>query len=174
MRVLTQAEMKEFEKTFDYLNGYIGGFADWKYKKTTIYDLKINGMPLPNEILTFARSLEKLNSVDELNIKFNSSLNSLHKINILFNNSKIEDEKNIVLQRLISYCFKAKVQPHKLRVEEVRNGKYYFVAPNVVKKDEPIVAIFDGNYVSKIEQKEDNHNNFYDGLETMRKLKVGA
>lgn len=174
MRVLTQAEMKEFEKTFDYLNNYIGGFADWKYKKITIYDLKINGMPLPNEILTFARSLEKLNSVDELNIKFNSSLNSLHKINILFNNSKIEDEKNIVLQRLISYCFKAKVQPHKLRVEEVRNGKYYFVAPNVVKKDEPIVAVFDGNYVSKIEQKEDDHNNFYDGLETMRKLKVGA
>jgi len=172
MRVLTQAEMKEFEITFDYLNNYIGGFADWKYKKTTIYDLKINGMPLPNEILTFARSLEKLNSVDELNIKFNSSLNSLHKINILFNDST-EDRKKIVMQRLISYCFKAKVQPYKLRVEEVRNGKRYFVSPNVVKKDEPIVAIFDGNYVSKIEQKEDVHN-FYDGLETMRKLKVGA
>lgn len=172
MRVLTQAEMKEFEITFDYLNNYIGGFADWKYKKTTIYDLKINGMPLPNEILTFSRSLEKLNSVDELNIKFNSSLNSLHKINILFNDST-EDRKKIVMQRLISYCFNAKVQPYKLRVEEVRNGKRYFVSPNVVKKDEPIVAIFDGNYVSKIEQKEDDHN-FYDGLETMRKLKVGA
>ena len=172
MRILTQAEMKEFEITFDYLNNYIGGFADWKYKKTTIYDLKINGMPLPNEILTFSRSLEKLNSVDELNIKFNSSLNSLHKINILFNDST-EDRKKIVMQRLISYCFNAKVQPYKLRVEEVRNGKRYFVSPNVVKKDEPIVAIFDGNYVSKIEQEEDVHN-FYDGLETMRKLKVGA
>ena len=172
MRVLTQAEMKEFEITFDYLNNYIGGFADWKYKKTTIYDLKINGMPLPNEILTFARSLEKLNSVDDLNMKFDSSHNSLHKINLLFNDAT-EERKKIVMQRLISYCFKAKVQPHKLRVEEVRNGKRYFVAPNVVKKDEPIVAIFDGNYVSKIEQKEDEHN-FYDGLETMRKLKVGA
>ena len=172
MRVLTQAEMKEFEITFDYLNNYIGGFADWKYKKTTIYDLKINGMPLPNELLAFSRSLEKLNSVDELNIKFNSSLNSLHKINILFNDST-EDRKKIVMQRLISYCFNAKVQPYKLRVEEVRNGKRYFVSPNVVKKDEPIVAIFDGNYVSKIEQEEDDHN-FYDGLETMRKLKVGA
>lgn len=172
MRILTQAEMKEFEKTFDYLNNYIGGFADWKYKKTTIYDLKINGMPLPNELLAFSRSLEKLNRVDELNMKFDSSHNSLAKINLLFNDST-EDRKKIVIQRLISYCFKAKVQPYKLRVEEVRNGKYYFVAPNVVKKDEPIVAIFDGNYVSKIEQKEDDHN-FYDGLETMRKLKVGA
>ncbi|MCG3684066.1 hypothetical protein [Aliarcobacter butzleri] len=172
MRVLTQAEMKEFEITFDYLNNYIGGFADWKYKKTTIYDLKINGMPLPNELLAFSRSLEKLNKVDELNMKFDSSHNSLAKINLLFNDST-EDRKKIVMQRLINYCFKAKVQPHKLRVEEVRNGKYYFVAPNVVKKDEPIVAIFDGNYVSKIEQKEDDHN-FYDGLETMRKLKVGA
>lgn len=172
MRVLTQAEMKEFEITFDYLNNYIGGFADWKYKKTTIYDLKINGMPLPNELLAFSRSLEKLNRVDELNMKFDSSHNSLAKINLLFNDST-EDRKKIVMQRLISYCFKAKVQPHKLRVEEVRNGKRYFVSPNVVKKDEPIVAIFDGNYVSKIEQKEDDHN-FYDGLETMRKLKVGA
>lgn len=141
MRTLTQAELKEFEKTFDYLNGHIGGFADWKYKKTTIYDLKVNGMPLPTEILNFARSLEKLNSLDELNMKFDSSHNSLHKINLLFNNSKIEEEKNIVLQRLIAYCFKAKVQPYKLRVEEVRNGKYYFIAPSVVKKDEPIVAI---------------------------------
>lgn len=157
MRILTQAEMKEFEKTFDYLNNYIGGFADWKYKKTTIYDLKINGMPLPNELLAFSRSLEKLNRVDELNMKFDSSHNSLAKINLLFNDST-EDRKKIVIQRLISYCFKAKVQPYKLRVEEVRNGKYYFVAPNVVKKDEPIVAIFDGNYVSKIEQKEDDHN----------------
>lgn len=172
MRVLTQAEMKEFEITFDYLNGYIGGFADWKYKKTTIYDLKINGMPLPNELLAFSRSLEKLNRVDELNMKFDSSHNSLAKINLLFNDST-EDRKKIVMQRLISYCFKAKVQPHKLRVEEVRNGRRYFVSPNVVKKDEPIIAIFDGNYVSKIEQKEDDHN-FYDGLETMRKLKVGA
>lgn len=173
MRTLTQAELKEFEKTFDYLNGYIGGFADCKYKKTTIYDLKVNGMPLPTEILNFARSLEKLNSLDELNMKFDSSHNSLHKINLLFNDSTNE-RKNIVMKRLISYCFKAKVQPSKLRIEEVRNGKYYFVAPSVVKKDEPIVAIFDGNYVSKIEQKEDNHNNFYDGLETMRRLKVGA
>ena len=172
MRILTQAEMKEFEITFDYLNNYIGGFADWKYKKTTIYDLKINGMPLPSELLTFARSLEKLNSVDDLNMQFDKSHNSLHKISLLFNDAT-EERKKIVMQRLISYCFKAKVQPYKLRVEEVRNGKRYFVSPNVVKKDEPIVAIFDGNYVSKIEQKEDDHN-FYDGLETMRKLKVGA
>ena len=172
MRVLTQAEMKEFEITFDYLNNYIGGFADWKYKKTTIYDLKINGMPLPNELLAFSRSLERLNALNKLNMQFDKSHNSLHKISLLFNDST-ENRKKIVLQILINYCFKAKVQPYKLRVEEVRNGKRYFVSPNVVKKDEPIVAIFDGNYVSKIEQKEDDHN-FYDGLETMRKLKVGA
>ena len=132
MKVLNKLEMQEFEKTFNFLNNYIGSSASFT---NSIYNLRVNGNPLNTEIVNFVNTFSKLNSVDEIGVVFLPHHNPLQKINLVFNDvSKARKDK--IIQRLIKYCFKAKIQPHRLRmsVNEFSVNNY--------EKEQPIVTEF--------------------------------
>ena len=98
MRVLTKAEKREFELTFDFINHYVGSLYFDGAKK--IQDIKIDGGRMPDKLTTFI--------VDKFK-------NDIKKVNIWFNNTT-EKRKETVLNSLIKYCFENRVQPHELRV----------------------------------------------------------
>lgn len=113
MRILTTAEKEEFEKTFKFIDHRIGSAYDLGAK--TIQEIKFDGVVAQKEILEFVNSFNYLNEIPEINWKASHNQTPLHKISNLFNNSTPE-RKKVVMDKLINYCFRKKVQPSKLRV----------------------------------------------------------
>lgn len=138
MRKLTLQEKEEFIKTFNYLVDRIGSFA-YLYGGCSIYDLKVNGFPLHKELIDFAKYFDNVYEFEGLKFK---NQNSLQKINLIFNNVS-KQHKTVALNLLIAYCFRNKVQPNKLRIETLHNGKRIYVTPDLIKRDEPTVAVFE-------------------------------
>ncbi len=97
MRVLTKLEKKEFEKTFDFINIWIGT-AHW-FEAKNIHNLRFDGQKANDEILKF----------------IGNNFKDLKEVNDLFNEST-PAFKESTMNRLIKYCFMNKVQPHRLRM----------------------------------------------------------
>lgn len=136
MRVLTQIEMREFRKTFEFLNLYVGSAYTYNKGNSTVHDLRYNGSPAPLELIKFCKNIGKVKEIPELNIKFGIQ-NELLKMSILFNETSAK-HKEVVMNRLIKYCFKNKVQPSSLRVE--RDKDFTF---NVIELNEPDVKVYE-------------------------------
>ena len=98
MRVLTQAERNEFEKTFNFINYYVGSLYHDGAKQ--IHDIKIDGGRMPEKLTTFIVG------------KFN---NDIRKVNLWFNNTNAK-RKETMMKKLIDYCMTNRIQPHELRV----------------------------------------------------------
>ena len=101
MRVLTKLEKNEFSKTFDFINYYIGSavhFGDGK-SNVSVTDIFFDGKRANEEIIKF----------------ISNNFKSLKEVNNLFNNSTAEKYK-ATMDRLIAYCFRNRVQPHRLRM----------------------------------------------------------
>ena len=96
MRVLTKLEQQEFEKTFDFINHYIGTYS---FMAKNVHELRFDGKKANEEILKF----------------IGNNFKDLKEVNHLFNDSTIA-LKQQTMERLIKYCFMNKVQPHKLRM----------------------------------------------------------
>lgn len=126
MRILTKLEQKEFDKTYDFLNHWVGSMLTQADK---IDELRFDGMMPNSELIKFARKINNTSNFDELNLFFTNQ-SELYKINRLFND-KTNHHKNLVMKRLINYCFANKVQPHRLRM----NFKEF----SVVRNETPIV-----------------------------------
>lgn len=115
MRVLTKAEKKEFERTYAFLDFYIGSFAN---QVENVSELRFDGLVANREILSFCKRMGNLKEFLEFGLegyKF-ASLSEVKKINLIFNRVNAE-RKEIALQKLIDYCFNYKVQPHMLRMK---------------------------------------------------------
>lgn len=95
MRVLTHQEKKEFEKTYNFINIYIG--SSYAYCDS-IHELRFDGCRVTQEL-----------------VKFIQSFKSLKEVSYYFNNLS-KDHVKKTMDRLIKYCFNNKVQPSKLRV----------------------------------------------------------
>lgn len=135
MRVLTQIEKNEFKKTFDFLNLYVGIAYNYNKGKASIYDIRYNGSPAPVELIKFCNAIGKVQEIPELDIKFGLQTDLL-KISILFNETS-KHHIDAVMDRLVKYCFKNKVQPSSLRVE--RDKDFTF---NVVESSEPEIEVY--------------------------------
>lgn len=125
MRVLTKAEQNEFNKTYDFLNCYVGMACNYGAKKAT--QIRINGALVNRELIDFVNAIEKLEYFEELDFvsyEF-SKLTGLEKINRIFNDTT-KERKQLAMNRLVRYCFNKKVQPYRLR--HVGEIKDYFVA----------------------------------------------
>ncbi|PHO10312.1 hypothetical protein CPG37_04500 [Malaciobacter canalis] len=129
MRVLTELELKEFQKTYDFLNYYIGSAAS-KAKK--IQEIKFDGSVVNSEIIKFVNGFRNIFRIEELGMTFKSTHTELQKINLMFNETT-KEHKNAVMDRLIKYCFNNKVQPHRLRM---RGWKAY----QVIKDETPVIV----------------------------------
>ncbi|MFV7791265.1 hypothetical protein ACNSOP_09100 [Aliarcobacter lanthieri] len=134
MRVLTYVEKREFEKTYSFLQDYIGT-ASFSVKSP--YRIKIDGEHLSRELLDFINVFEKVNDMPELGFESLKGLTGLAKINLIFANTN-EKRKDIAMQKLINYCFKKQVQPYKLRAYKFKSVTY--------EDDykEPTVTAFEG------------------------------
>ncbi len=126
MRVLTKAEKKEFNKTYDFLNIWVGSMA---VNADRIDELRFDGVAPGYELMKFIRGFNNIFKVDELGFTFTNQ-SELKRINVLFNNST-KEHREIVMNRLIKYCFSNKVQPYKLRVA--------FKDFSIVKNETPTV-----------------------------------
>jgi len=113
MRVLTNLEMREFEKTYHFLQNYIGVASI--YVKSP-YRIKFDGKILNRELLDFISLFDRVKSMPELGFKSLHNLTALEKITLIFNGVS-QSKKNIAIQKLINYCFKNQIQPYKLRVD---------------------------------------------------------
>lgn len=131
MRVLTRTEMNEFEKTYNFLNYYIG-FAAHMAKK--VEQIKFDEKMANAEIIRFVNSFKNIYKIDESNLNL-SSHNELQKINLLFNECT-SNHKKIVMDRLINYCFNNRVQPYRLRMIGFKN---YTIAKDVT----PVVVEYE-------------------------------
>lgn len=98
MRVLTKLEKKEFEKTFNFINLWIGT-AHW-FEAKNVHSLRFDGQKANEEILKF----------------ISNNFKDLKEVNHLFNDS-YPALKQSTMDRLIKYCFTNKIQPHRLRME---------------------------------------------------------
>lgn len=136
MRVLTQIEKNEFRKTFDFLNLYVGSAYTYNKGKASIYDLRYNGTPAPVELINFCNAISKVQEIPELNIKFGFQTDLL-KISILFNETSKRHIES-VMDRLVKYCFKNKVQPSRLRVERDKDFSF-----NVIELNEPDIKVYE-------------------------------
>jgi len=123
---LTKAQMEEFNKTYTFLNHWVGSMAD---KADNIDELRFDGMLPNNEIMRFVRSFNHKFEIPELGYKFTYQ-SELKRINVLFNNTT-KEHKNKVMKMLINYCFQHRVQPHRLRMR--------FKIFNIVKNETPTV-----------------------------------
>jgi len=105
MEALRDYELLEFEKTFDFINYYVGSFY-WLLKdnkqKPSIHDIRVDGQKLPNEIIKFTTDVFKDN-LEQVNLRFNDV---------------VKKEK---LPSLIKYCFDNRIQPHQLRCRGFRD-----------------------------------------------------
>ncbi len=99
MRTLTPLEIREYEKTYSFLNHYIGA-TYYLPNCESMHDILINNKPLPEDIKMY------------INTEHNGKLWNIH---MTFNGSSDEHKRNS-MQKLISYCNKNRVQPSKLRV----------------------------------------------------------
>lgn len=142
MRTLTKQELQEFEKTFNFLNFYVGAAANLT---DNIHNIRINQNPLPNEIIKFVNSLSQLNEVEELGIAL-YGLTPFKKVNILFNEVS-KERKEKIIQRLIRYCFNRKLQPSKLRVIGIHD--YSFTSSYSIEK--PIETVFESSPKNEID-----------------------
>ncbi|RYA23914.1 hypothetical protein CRU96_05765 [Malaciobacter halophilus] len=129
MRVLTELEMNEFNKTYDFLNYYIGTAA---YKAKKIQEIKFDGSAANNEIIKFVNGFKNLHRIEELDITFKAHHTELQKINLMFNETTAAHKK-AVMDRLIKYCFNNRVQPHRLRM---RGWKNY----QIIKDETPVIV----------------------------------
>jgi len=120
MRVLTYLEKREFEKTYDFLNNYIG--VACIYVKSP-YRIKFDGKIVSRELLDFISLFNRVNTIDELGFTSLHNLTALEKISSIFNESSAK-RKNIAMQKLINYCFKNQIQPYKLRVDNFKSVEY--------------------------------------------------
>jgi len=120
MRVLTYLEMQEFEKTYHFLENYIG-IACFYVKSP--YRIKFDGKIVSRELLDFISLFDKVNFLHELDFKSLYNLTALEKINAIFNNVN-QKRKNIAMQKLINYCFKNQIQPYKLRVNGFKDVEF--------------------------------------------------
>ena len=118
MRVLTKLEKQEFEKTFDFINHYIGTYS---FMAKNVHELRFDGKKANEEILKF----------------IGNNFKDLKEVNSLFNESR-KALKQRTTERLIKYCFMNKVQPHRLRM--------CFKEFDVYKQNDiPMVYEFEGN-----------------------------
>ena len=97
MRVLAKWEQEEFEKTFNFINYYIGT-SYWLDAKN-VHNLRFDGKKANDEILKF----------------IGNNFKDLKEVNLLFNEST-PALKQSTMNRLIKYCFLNKVQPYRLRM----------------------------------------------------------
>lgn len=97
MRVLAKWEQEEFEKTFNFINYYIG--ASYWLDAKNVHNLRFDGKKANDEILKFISN--KFKDLKEVNLLFNESTPAL---------------KQSTMDRLIKYCFLNKIQPHRLRM----------------------------------------------------------
>lgn len=98
MQPLTKPQKQEFEKTFTFIDVYIGCSHYLKIigKNVTMYDIRIDGKILPLEL------------TDMINEHFQGSLK---KVNEFFNGVNKEN----AIKFLMEYCYKHRIQPYKLR-----------------------------------------------------------
>lgn len=96
MRVLAKWEQEEFNKTFDFVNHYIGTYS---FMAKNVHELRFDGKKANEEILKF----------------IGNNFKDLKEVNCLLNEST-RAVKAKTMERLIKYCFMNKVQPHKLRM----------------------------------------------------------
>ena len=106
MRVLTKLEKREFEKTFDFINFYIGSSP--YYGAKNVHDIRIDGKKLNDELLKF----------------IGNNFKDLKEVNNLFNESTPK-LKESTMNRLIKYCFMNRVQPHRLRMMDFKEYSIY-------------------------------------------------
>lgn len=97
MRVLAPWEKSEFEKTFKFIDHYIGTSC-WLDAKN-VHNLRFDGKKANEEILKF----------------IGNNFKDLKEVNQLFNDS-YPALKQSTMDRLIKYCFMNKVQPYRLRM----------------------------------------------------------
>lgn len=120
MRTLAKWEKEEFEKTFNFINYYIG--TSYWLNANTIHNLRFDGQKANPELLRF----------------IDNNFKDLKEVNLTFNESSPE-LKQSTMNRLIKYCFLNKVQPHRLRM--------FFKEFTIFKPNEiPIVYEFRGKY----------------------------
>jgi len=120
MRVLTKLEMREFEKTYHFLENYIA--VACFYVKSP-YRIKFDGKIISRELFDFISLFDKVNFLHELDFKSLYNLTALEKINVIFTNVS-QERKDIAMQKLINYCFKNQIQPYKLRVDGFSNLEF--------------------------------------------------
>jgi len=120
MRVLTKLEMREFERTYHFLENYIGVASI--YVKSP-YRIKFDKKIVSRELLDFISLFDRVKFLHELGFKSLHNLTALEKINVIFTNVS-EERKDIAMQKLINYCFKNQIQPYKLRVDNFQNVEY--------------------------------------------------
>lgn len=72
MRILTQLEKQEFEKTFDFINHYIGTYS---FMAKNVHELRFDGKKANKEILKFIGNNFK--DLKEVNCLFNESTKAL-------------------------------------------------------------------------------------------------
>lgn len=119
MRTLTDLELREYEKTFDFISFYIGCARFMKAK--SIHDIRFDNAKPPSRLISFITKHFQDNLV---------------KVNLAFNETT-QDRKKEMIQRLITYCFNNRVQPYKLRV-------IGFKSYHVEKSVEPEVSVYYG------------------------------
>lgn len=117
MRVLTKLEMNEFNKTFDFIDGYIGTAS--RLGANNIHQIRFDGNVVPVELMKFANNFKNLKEISNL---FNNSTSKL---------------RQSTMQRLIKYCFANRVQPYKLRV--------IFKEYLILDEPKPIIYEFQGD-----------------------------
>lgn len=141
MKTLTDLEYKEFEKTFDFIDNYIGCAVHYGAK--SIYNIKFDNKVVNEELILFVNDCSKLGFINiedkEENKNIFNKYSPLHKINALFNSHTTKHKRNTI-QRLIRWCYKNKIQPHRLRV---LNFKEYIVQTAISKQDEVIIYEFE-------------------------------
>lgn len=119
---LNELELNEFKKTYDFLNHYIGSTC-----AKNINELRFNKSLVNQEIRDFLNALLQIQEVKELGLKFTSKDSAIKRCNLLFCDAS-KYHKDLILMRLIRYCKKHHVQPHRLRMSsynsEVINSNY--------------------------------------------------
>lgn len=131
MRVLTELEKNEFNKTYDFLNHWVGTAAGIGAKK--ISEIRFDDRVANAEIIKFVNGIGRLTKVEELNLFFKGESEIL-KLRLIFNDATTENKK-LAMDRLINYCFNNRVQPHKLRMRGFKNY-------SIKKEDVPVVVEF--------------------------------
>ncbi len=125
MRILTKPEIQEFEKTFYFLNVWVGSMH---INANSVSELRFDGFPPGAELIKFARGINNLFKVEELDLYFNANDSELRRINVLFNFTNAK-KKEVAMNRLVKYCFNNRVQPSRLR--------FAFKTFSIVKNEDP-------------------------------------